>query len=234
MTIKTKLKYALVGALLTSIGLFLPPPAQAQDAPAKTAAEDYSLLYPRPDELFGIRTLGSANAPNKITFLLAPGFGADHYMWRDLYPQLLPLINGGKVKVEINLFGHNQMGLPAYLIAACVDPATVGDYLYLLSGDWDKIIKSKDEVSKSLKDIALSNAEFIPVGLTPAQFERRLDWCLTNRRAGLIASETRRFTAIYNGNYSHGGAVFIPVVIVNDKVFEGGMITMDVLKGEMK
>ena len=193
-------------------------------APAKAATEDYSLIYPTPEQLFGPRIYGKGEPPNKIIMLLAAGgFDTDREIYQALYQPLMNLVSTGVVLLDIRVTGQHQLSFPIYLAAQCVAPVGMLKFLHdVYAQERALLFDTTIDLDTALLQLAQRDPIFRPQGLTAEQFERRMRWCMAQRNAGIIAEEAQRFQTIYDFDIKWGGVSGI-AVIVNGKVHEGAL-----------
>lgn len=219
---------AAVGVFFMVIG------AVVVKAPAMAATEDYALIYPSPDQLFGPRLYGKGDPPNKVTLLVAGAFRLDEHAYLGLYQPLMNLVYAGNVLLDLKIVGHNQVSFPIYLAAQCVAPVGMPKFLHDVFTRSEKLFyESTTDIDTALLQVAQRDPIFRPQGLTPEQFDRRMRWCLSQRERGIVEEETRRFQAIYDYKLTNMGGVLAPAIVVNDKVREGGFNLTEIMR-EMK
>jgi hypothetical protein len=192
--------------------------------------EDTGRIYPKPADLFSPRVYGNANAPNNVVLMIAPGNDSDEKFYITVYPLLTPLVNAGKVRLEIKLWGHQQGNLPYFLVAQCLDPNAMPLYLYnlFINGEAVRYSAATDVEAYAVQQ-ALQDPQFLMPGLSKDQFRQRLNWCLSKRREGMIYSETSRHGSIYNWGLRDSG-VWNTAAVVNQKVFDGEVDPQDIIK----
>ncbi len=213
--------------------------AGALAAPASAAeAEKIDLIYPRAETLFWPHVYGKPDAPNAVAMIVSPGFTMDSAFFTTLYPKLLPLINEGRVKLELGLIVHDQIGAPIYLATQCVAPTYIPNYLYAVFSKGNFFLSKGDtDIEEQLTNLALSAPEYIPAGLSEDQFQRRMRWCFDHRREGIRYSEAYRFGAMDKWKLEKGAGILFPAAIVNGVVFSMdafGQIPADAVMGALK
>lgn len=215
--------YCLGALAITGSCLAATPPYAAE------SANQSAHIYPQTDEIFSPRIYGKASAGTNVILMISPANHQDEELWVNLYPQLQPLVAAGKIKLEIKLWGHMQLGLPIYLVAQCLDPSTMPLYLYEMFG---KGMNARFTAPTDLEEYALEQALQDPQlrtpGLTEDEFHRRLAWCLSKRNEGMIYSEDSRFNNIYDWKLKDSG-VLAPAVVVNQTVFDGTAVAESVM-----
>lgn len=214
-----RLRFSRLLAAMTCLSLLLA--VFGVRTPAKAATEDYALIYPAPDQLFGPRIYGKGEPPNKVTLVVAGGFSVDKQGYLKLYQPLMNLVYAGNVLLDLKIVGHNQISFPIFLAAQCVAPVGLPKFLYDVFTQDEKLFYESDlDVDSALLQLAQSDPIFVPQGLTTEQFARRMRWCLAQRERGIVAEETRRFQAIYDYDLKRMGGVLAPALVVNGNVHE--------------
>jgi hypothetical protein len=193
----------------------------AQNIATESNATDSSSLYPSAGTLFSPRIYGNTKTSNHVELGLTLGYLEDQALFVRIYPQLYQLLTEGKIKLEIKLWGHNAQGLPPYLVAQCMDPLSLPNYMYeTFSKSEEESLTAETDLEEFYVQQALADPRLFPPGLNREQFHRRLEWCLNFRREGRIYNEASRFDAMYKSGAKNGGGVFFPIVVINQKIFE--------------
>lgn len=227
-----RLRFSQLFATAACLSLLLA--AFSATSSAKAATEDYSLIYPTPDQLFGPRIYGKGEPPKKAILLFTPfPFSLDGQSYRELYQPLMNFAYSGEALLDIRVTGQHQAAFPVYLAAHCVAPISMPKFLYDVSKQEKQLFyETQLDIDTALIRLALSDPIFRPQGMTAENFERRMRWCMAQREAGIIAEETQRLRTVYDFGLQRGGVSGM-AVIVNDKAHEWPVYPQKILQ-EMK
>lgn len=215
----------LLGAVLLS-GL-------ASAAEPEAAPTHQTVATPSLEEFLAPHSYGSDRAPNRIEWPIIVGDAENDRLFLDLYPKLQPLAAEGKVRIEMTLWGHASRGFPIFLIAQCMPPAVMPRFLYeVFAADQQTPAASPEEAQALAVKVALEDTALKPASMDVQSFDRLLGWCLSQRRAGIVYTESSRHNFIYNHNLERSG-VFGTVAIVNRQVIDG-QVTSDAVISLLK
>lgn len=206
-----------------------PKPAQAA-APAPAAQ---TVATPSLEEFLSPRIYGSDKAENTIRWPISVGNAENERLFLDLYPKLQPLAAEGKVRIEMILWGHISRGFPLFLIAQCMPPSIMPRFLYAaFTADQQTPVASPEEAQALGVKIALEDPALKPASMDVQSFDRLLGWCLSQRRAGIVYTESSRHNFIYDYNLERSG-VFGTGAVVNRQVIDG-QVTSDAVFSLLK
>ncbi len=88
------------------------------------------------------------------------------------------------------------------------------------------------DVGRFAGELALSEPALFSAGLGAEQMRKRLNWCLTKRKEGMIYAETSRHQSIYDLGLKNSGYVG-SAAVVNGRVFDG-QVSADEIIGALR